>query len=463
VHWRQFLYVEFFLEFDKYITPSGGFMKVLRLALISILALDFCMSLGNAQDASSTESVPVEARKSSGSIPVGFGATFIDGETYYLINLLPEVSFGQLGVGLDLNLRFTTKGKLRSGDFDKFEDYLRIIRYVRWAQKGDPFYIRLGQLDYSLLGHGSIIYNYRNSASYDLRRTGIELDLNFEKYGLESVYSDLAYGGILGFRGYVKPLKFTSLAKIPAINNFEIGMTFARDLSKQADITAVDSSGRGLSIVGFDFGLPVISYAKFKTTLYFDYAKIYHYGQGSAVGINMLFRGLGLLDIRGKYELRFNGDNYLPSYFNAFYEYDRYTILKKRSKSDTLRFVKANSGYFGELVFSVLNSLNIIAGYQAPFAVANEGVLHAELQLPELSGIVLRGAYDKARIGKIFILDNYSILSAEIGYKPVPFLMVSTLYQRTYSNRNPNGTLRPDGSFVAQDRVEPKVSLVIEF
>ncbi len=75
---------------------------------------------------------------------MGFGATFIDGETYYLINLAPEVAFGQLGVGLDLNLRFNTKGKLRAGDYNKFEDYLRIIRYVRWAQKGDPFYIRCG-------------------------------------------------------------------------------------------------------------------------------------------------------------------------------------------------------------------------------------------------------------------------------------------------------------------------------
>jgi hypothetical protein len=435
-------------------------MKILRIVNSIILTVVICIASGNAQDEVSTT---VEAKKTSGFIPIGLGATFIEGETYYLINLAPEVAFGQLGVGLDLNLRFTTKGKLRAGDYDKFEDYLRTIRYIRWAQKGDPFYTRVGQLDYSLLGHGSIVYNYRNSASYDLRRTGIELDLNSEKYGFESVYSDLTDRGLLGLRGNAKPLKFTKWAKLPVVNNFEVGFTFASDLNKYADRTAIDSSGRGLSIIGFDLGLPIISYPKIKSILYFDYVKIYHYGQGSSLGINMLFTGLNLFDVRGKYELRFNGDKYIPAYFNAFYEHDRYNTVSNRSKSDTLQYIKANSSYYGELVISILNMFNVIAGYQAPFDNKNEGVLHAELQLPEIAGIVIRGAFDKAKIGRIFILDNYTILSAEIGYKPMPFLMISTLYQRTYSNRNPNGTLRSDGSFVKQDRVEPKVSLVYEF
>ncbi|HLF20274.1 MAG TPA: hypothetical protein VI704_05755, partial [Bacteroidota bacterium] len=108
-------------------------------------------------------------KKEGGSIPIGFGATFIDGETWFLFNLMPELAFGNLGIGLDVNIRLNSKGKIRPGEYETFGDYLRVIRYVRWAQKGDPFYTRVGQLDYALLGHGSVIYNYRNSASYDLR------------------------------------------------------------------------------------------------------------------------------------------------------------------------------------------------------------------------------------------------------------------------------------------------------
>ncbi len=432
------------------------------IARYVVAAIVLTIAVASVAGAQAQNNVPpAAAPSSSGSIPVGFGATFIDGEAYYLVSIMPEVAFGDLGVGLDLNLRFNTKGKLRAGDYDKFSDYLRIIRYIRWAQKGDPFYIRVGQLDYSLLGHGSIIYNYRNSASYDLRRTGLELDLNFQKFGLETVYSDVTEKSLFGIRGYIRPLKFTSLAKLPVVNNFEIGATFARDMDPHADKTSIDSSRGGLSIYGFDLGLPIISYASFKSTLYYDFAQIAHYGHGNTVGINFIFSGMGLLSIRSKYELRLNGDHYLPAYFNALYEHDRFDQLRNVSKSDTLRLVTASRGYYGDLVISVLNTFNIIAAYQAPFDARNRGIMHAELQLPEMAGIVIRGSYDKARIGRIFILDNNTILSGEIGYKPVKYLMISTLYQRTYSDRDKDGN--PLGHYVAQDRVEPKISLVIEF
>jgi hypothetical protein len=294
-----------------------------------------------------------------------------------------------------------------------------------------------------------------------MRRTGIEFDLNFEKFGFESMYSDLAGKGLLGLRGYVKPLKLTSLAKIPVINNFEVGATYARDLNENADKTSADSSGRGLTVIGFDLGLPILSFAILKSSLYFDYAKIVRYGHGTSVGINMNFSGLGLVNLRGKYEFRFNGDKYLPAYFNALYEHDRYNLGTRRSKSDTLQNVLANRGYYGEIIISILNTFYIIAGYQAPFDIKNEGVMHAELQLPEITGIVIRGAYDKTKIGRVFILDNYSILSGEIGYKIQSWLLVSTLYQRTFSDRDPSGNKLDH--LVAQDRVEPKVSLLFNF
>ena len=209
-------------------------MKSLKNLVIIFFMMIFVSIIADAQLQNAAAAM---MGNSVGSLPMGVGATFINGETYYLVSITPELAFGQLGVGLDLNLRFNTQGQLRPGDYVKFEDYLRIIRYVRWAQKGDPFYVRVGQLDYSMLGHGSIIYNYRNSASYDMRKTGIELDLNSEKAGFESMYSDLTGRGLLGLRGYVRPLKFTSLAKVPVINNFEVGATYARDLNQYADYT----------------------------------------------------------------------------------------------------------------------------------------------------------------------------------------------------------------------------------
>ncbi len=83
-----------------------------------------------------------------------------------------------------------------------------------------------------------------------------------------------------------------------------------------------------------------------------------------------------------------------------------------------------------------------------------------ELRLPDMAGIVVRGAFDKTNIGRVFV-PEHTILSAEIGYKPVKYLLVSMLYQRTFSDRDANGN--PLGYFVTQDRVEPKVSVVFDF
>lgn len=426
-----------------------------------LIVINLIAVLMGFQASGQSENEKEEAFKNNVAFPVGLGATFIDGEMYYLLNLMPELEFGNLGIGLDINLRINEEGKIRKGDYVKFRDYLRIIRYVRWAQKGEPFYVRVGQLDYSLLGHGSIVYNYRNTASYDLRKVGMELDLNFEKLGFESIYSDFSEKGLFGIRGYLKPLKFTNLAKLPVINNFEIGGTIAVDFHDKANITRWDSSGKALTIVGLDLGIPILSYRIIKSIIYADYAKILDYGHGSAIGVNALFSGFGGVTLRGKYELRFNSVKFIPAYFNGLYELERYNSQTNRSKSDSLITVPASNGYFGELTVSILNTFEIIAGYQEPFKSKNEGVLHAELKLPEVSGFLIRAGYDKAKIGKVFMFDEYSILSAEVGYKPFPFLMVSTLYQRTFSDRDANGNQLDH--FVPQDRVEPKVSIIFEF
>ncbi len=403
--------------------------------------------------------------QTSGSLPVGFGATFIDGKTFYLVSIAPEVAFGKLGVGLDINLRFDENGKFYSAEYKKFGDFLRLIRYVRWAQKGDPFYVRFGQLDYSTLGHGLIMYNYRNTSSYDLRKTGLEFDIDFDKFGLESMYSDFAGRGILGLRGYVRPLKFTKAAGIPIVGGLETGLTYSADMNGDADkqFLGVGSTkdGGAMSMIGFDLGLPLLSHSVIKSTLYFDYAKIIDYGSGAAVGIDLRFSGLGAVYLSAKYERRFLGDRFIPSYFDALYEKERFIRLDSVtfvSKAMALESARKSEGYYGEIMLSVLNTINIIGGYQAPVGVRNAGILHLELQTGKvIPTIVVAGGYDKKNVGRVFVTDENSVLYAQLGYKPVPYLLVSTVYYWTW-------TQNPDGNgYRSQRRIEPKVSLVFNF
>lgn len=404
----------------------------------------------------------------------GVGMTIIDGKPYYLFHLFPELSFGKIGIGLDINIRVGEDGKVRNEDFNDAYSYLRLIRYVRYGNKNDPWYARVGSIDYARLGHGSIMYMYRNSSSYDLRKVGVEFDADFQKVGFESMYSDVGGAGVFGVRGYVRPLQFTDAASIPILGGLEAGATLASDLNKDANMTWGDASGTtrlaqeggALSIVGFDLGLPLLTHEIVRSTLYGDYAKILTYGSGTTVGLSLGLRGLGLFTVDAKYERRFVGDQFLPSYFDAFYERDRFQIIDTNhfiSKAQLLRNAEAFEGYFGEVFVSVLNTFNIIGGYQSPVGERNAGTLHMELQTSQaLPGILLSGGYDKKNIGAIFKLDNNSLLYAQVGYKPVPYMVVSMLYQWTWTEVRDEATGNVIG-YQSQKRIEPKVDFIVTF
>jgi len=412
-------------------------------------------------------------QKQQQSVMGGFGMTFIDGEPYYLFNIAPELAFGKFGVGLDINLRMGKNGKLRTEDFDEGYDYLRMIRYIRYGTKKEPIYVRLGVLDYSRLGHGYIMYNYRNSASYDLRKFGLEFDLDFEKFGFESVYSDFGAGGVFGLRSYVRPLQYTSVASVPIIGGFEVGLTYAADVNKDANKTWGDPTGTtanakdggSLGVIGFDFGLPLLTMPTINSTLYFDYAKISNFGSGSALGIDLNFSGLGVLGLGAKYERRWIGDQFVPSYFDALYEKERYLPIDTTrffSKAQMLSGATKTEGYYGEILISILGRFNIVGGYQSPVGVRNQGILHLEFDPGDvIPGIILNAGYDKKYVGRVFKVDNNSLFFVNFGYKPMPFLFVSTMYIWTYTeDKDASGNVV---GYKSQKRIEPKIGFVFNF
>src|SRR5256886_8854573 len=75
-------------------------------------------------------------------IQAGLGVTWIDNQRYFAIRLRPEFSISKVGIGLDLNLEFDSTGSLRKENFNEFTDYVSIIRYVRYGQELDTFYVK---------------------------------------------------------------------------------------------------------------------------------------------------------------------------------------------------------------------------------------------------------------------------------------------------------------------------------
>jgi hypothetical protein len=417
-------------------------------------------------------------KENEGFLGGGLGVTWIDNKPFYTFRFFPELAFANFGVGLDLRLEFDADGNVRTGTFNTFEDYLNIIRYVRYGYKKDPVYVRLGALDYSTLGHGSIMYLYNNSPSFDVRRVGLAFDLDFSSFGFESVYSNFGKAGVTGFRGYVRPFQFTSLAPLPIIGSLEVGATVAADFNESAGYVAgtfnaaqdkfVPNANGDLgstSIIGFDLGLPVLRASILNIDLYFDYAKIIDFGSGTALGGILNFHGLGLVEITAKMERRFNGDNYIPAFFNSLYEIERFNFdpatnqVQSKIKYASLG-LKQGNGWHGELFVNVLGMFNVLGSYQRLDEAPNSGILHLETNiLPEEMPYVARAGYDKDGIGgesAIFKLDDRSHLFAEFGYKPIPFIIVSMVYHWTFAPvRDANDVIT---DYKSQKRIEPRVS-----
>lgn len=415
-----------------------------------------------------------------GNISGGFGLNWIDGKPHYKFGFQPEISFMNFGVGLDLNLDFDASGKLRTENFNEFSDYLSVIRYVRYGMKGEPVYLKLGALGYYSLGHGTIMNNYNNSPSFDNRKIGLIADINFGKFGFESIYSSFGQAGIMGVRGYVLPIQFTSAADLPIISNLELGMTLISDFNNYARVDSgvfdtngefkVIKDGGDVAFYGFDIGLPLIKSTSTKILLYFDYNKMVDFGSGIATGVKFDFNGLGLISLSTKLERRINNGKYIPAYFNSLYEIERFKANAPTNsyltKISSLNNITDNqNGYYGDLLVRVLNLFDIMGSYQRLDKAPNSGILNLRTAIePENASFVLRAGYDKINIRNekdLFKLDDRSYLFAELGYKPIEYLLVSMVYNWTFTPiRDKNDNII---AFEPQKRIEPRISLVYPF
>lgn len=389
----------------------------------------------------------------------GVGLAFIGGDTYYAVNLRTEMAFGQFGLGIDLPLHFNTdNGELRHEDWDTTYDYFRIIRYLRYGRKRrTPVYARLGTLDGARLGHGFIMNYYTNEANYDARKIGTEFDLKFDRWGLETVVSNYDRVEILGGRAYVLPLKgFNNLL---LFNRLTFGATFVTDRDPD-ETSATDDA---VTIYGLDVELPLLYSGPFFSSIYADYAKIHNYGSGVAIGIEAgLWKLGGLISLQAKLERRFLGKEFLPTYFNPFYEVEKARVVNSitvTKQNLLLQRISREQGYYGELFGDVIKIVKLLGTFERIDGAPNSGRLHlAALLSNAIPRISARGIYDKNGVEDFwdaFTVNDRSILRAGVGYQINPYLYFFTDYVWTFHTNEQTGELE------SQRRVEPQISFVM--
>jgi hypothetical protein len=386
----------------------------------------------------------------------GLGMTFIDGRSYTTISLTPEFTFGEFGLGLRLELLFDNQDnfKFRTIGWEDASAIARSIRYARYGHKGSPVYIRLGSLVASTIGHGFIMWQYSNEADYDRRRFGAVLDLDFDHVGIETGVSDLGNVDLFGGRLYFRPLFST---EIPILSNLEFGGSAVTDQNPDHNRETDDDK---ITEWGMDVGLPLVKSEVFKTVLYFDYAKFIDFGEGKVAGINVGFPNIsGVFNLDIRFERRWLGDQFIPSYFNTLYELER-NLPGELNKKRRLADAKASDGYFGLLGGQVAGLLKLAGSFQKQDDIRHSGILHLEARLMDvIPDVQFIAYYDKTNIETFEdarTLDIFSQAVMELGYVAYGFLMVSLRYRWNFIEISP-------GVFAPQERVEPVISFVTSF
>jgi len=170
-----------------------------------------------------------------------FGAVTIDGKIWNQLALRPVIPFGKLAIALDLVFYIDQDGNIHDDEWD-FSSGEKVkntlidkIYYIRYGNRWDPNYFRVGALDQVTMGYGILINGYSNTLLYpQVRKVGMEFKTN-------------AFGvNIYGFTNDFKENFGLTAARIsaPVPYGFNVGISWAGDRNQYLGLKDVDGDGR---------------------------------------------------------------------------------------------------------------------------------------------------------------------------------------------------------------------------
>ena len=377
-----------------------------------------------------------------------------DGVTkvYYEFSMYPELTFGKLGIGLELVVHFDENNQILKDEWTK-ERYPEKIDYIRWGHKGqDPFYFLIGRFRRPVsIGHGFIVNNYSNMARYpNVRKIGLELELDRNKWGIEAMTDDVTRADVIGGRFYTRPLLETG---IPLLRNLKLAASAGTDRDPDSDS---ETPKDAVTIIGADAELPLLNFKYFNAAVYGDIAKmrmgdvyrstsVVDGGIGKSAGLS---GKIFFLNFRSEY--RAIDSNFIPGYFDGFYDIDRWKKYNV-SASSTTKAVRqlwgktkepVRVGPYIEAWFTFFRILDFRASYENYNTVGRDDPFYPHLiasasmaQMPFLANYTLEADYNKkgARTwDDIKKVDENAILALKVGYSVAPNVTMLIVTRRNY-------------------------------
>ena len=169
---------------------------------------------------------------------------------------------------------------------------------------------------------------------------------------------------------------------------------------------------------------------------------------------------LGVLEVAARVERRWLGKEFIASYFDPFYEIERYRVADGTAtyKADQLLAIQEETkGVFGELYGNLLgNKVRLLGMLRRLDDQPKSGRMHLAADAPDLVPVLAAHAtYDKTNVetvSDVFTLDNSSVARVGLGYKIKPYLIAYVDYIWTFVEMEAGSH-----SYRPQERVEPKI------
>lgn len=421
--------------------------------------------------AAETNLAPNTSTNSSSGSGFMFGSTIgavtIDGKTYTQIIMKPDLKFDKFGIGLDLNFEFDENGKIREGEWKGWQAIVNKIRYLQYGDKGEKVFVKLGNIDYATIGHGTILDGFSNALYYpDIRLLGWALDLDFGFLGFESFVPNILHPDFFAGRLYVRPLQGTG---IPILSGLEVGATWAKDFKNQNVVTNGPSKYEFLdadhnhhfAVYGFDLGMPILRLplGVFTMDAFADWAQIE--GQGSGTSIGVQGKIAWLFNYRAQLD-RFSA-GYRSPMFDYFYLANRADTADPKFPGRYQGLAGVTNAYNGWKAtiwrsFSIMNKddLTLMLQYMANDTDRPSATFRAHIDRKLLfNKVEFDLLYIKKEItsfkNAITIEDENSIVNWKIGYMIAENVMLTVLYTKTFAMK--------DGVLVGQESTAVQTEL----
>jgi len=419
----------------------------------------------------------------NGSFTGGFTYTEIDGDSYVGLVLSPEFKIGKVGVGLNVPILYGLDSKsVRTEIFKDGAGVARLVSYIRYGvQKKDPVYVKVGQLQGTMIGFGGLVNNYTNTTSYEKRKVGLHYDFNVKGLvGVEGLYSDFdpASRNLLVIRPYLRPLSTTS---IPIAKTLELGAVFVSDKDQTAIATSDSTSTSyqftksGISAFGLDLGVTVLRIPFIQIDLFANYSKLnvesdtltqvaaflgdpsFSSGNGFSTGVNFRLHFIAdafSTDIR--IERLSYKSGFLPQFFDASYE------INKDARILSLVGTGKMSGIYGSLTGHILQKVQLGGSLLIPddITATSPAVVQVRADLDRLADkFSFHGSYIKGNLTDLsdaFKFDQRSLAKMRFIYHMNSFLATGVDYYWAF-------TPSADGSYKATKYVMPYIGVSIPF